>query len=340
MKQGIALMEIGNPDSLREAVRCFDQAIQLRRQLPPDDPASRYKLAAGLINRGEALTRLGGAENSDEAINSHTEAIALLENIPPDDNGLYLKRLAIAWVNRGIALEAKGGPPALAEAVSSFQKAIDLIEGPPHSNDLQYALIRAGARVNYGNALMRSSGDSGASAACEAAEQALSLLKGSETGDRAAAEAGFKARHVLCQALVAMLVEAAPGGEAARMDLAGRITDAVEEGLRMARDWERAGVTSFRALATQLFHVGTLVYERCQPQFLADFLLDHLDPERDTSIAPVDKDWLAFADESLSRVLRGFQGFDFESLATDEGRRRLQTLSRVEEARARLQALR
>lgn len=341
MQRGIALLHAGTPDSLREAIRCFDSAIELRRKLPlEENPAFRYGLAAGLINRGEALVRLGGVENAGEAVNSHTEAIELLQDLPQEDNALYLKRLAIAWINRGLALEAKGGEQALAEAVSSFQKAIDLMEGSPPDADGQFNLIKSGARINYGNALLRSSGDSGAAGACEAAEKALSLLAGSEASEPAAADAGFKARHVMCQAWIALLVAAPPGDDAIRMDLTGKLTDTVEDGLRLARDWERAGVTSFRPLATQLFHVGVLVYERNQPHFLAEFLLDHLDPERETCIVPVDAGWLALADESLSRVRRQFQASSFELLATDQGRRRLETLGQLGTAQARLQALR
>lgn len=337
MKRGIALLNTGTPEALRESIRCFDQAIALRRQLPLEDPAFRYKLAAGLINRGDALTRLG--ENPDEAIKSHTEAIALLQNLPPDDTGLYLKRLAIAWINRGVALQAKGDSSALIEAVASFQKAIDLLDNSQLAADAQFRLVKAGACLNYGNALLCSSGGSSASAASEAAEKALSLLAGSESGDPAIAEAGLKARHVLCQSLVAMLVAAPPGDDSLRMDLTGRITDTVEEGLHFARDWERAGVTAFHTLATQLFQVGTLVYERSQPQFLAEFLLDQLDPERGTCIAPVDKGWLVFADASLSRARHQLQPSSFELLGTEQDRRRLEILGPLGAAQEKIKAM-
>lgn len=339
MHRGIALLQSRDREQLREAIHCFDQAIELRRQLPlGENPEFRYALAAGLINRGEALSMLGDAENAAEAVKSHSEAIELLQLLPPDGNALHLKRLAIAWINRGVALEIQGDAPALAEAVSSFQKAIDLLENSPHAADPQFAFVMAGARINHGNTLLRSSGDSAAPAACESAEKALSLLAGSDPRDQAAAGAGFKARHVLCRSLVAMLAAAPPGDESTRLDLTGRITDAVEEGLRMQRDWEKAGVTAFRPLATQLFQVGTLVYERSQPQFLADFLLDYLDPERPTCIVPVDKAWLAFADESLARVRGQFPVSDFQFLATEEGRRGLEILARLTAAREKLKA--
>jgi hypothetical protein len=342
MKRGIASLQAGTPEALREAVRCFEIAIEMRRKLPLENLACRYKLAASLINRGDALTRLGAVENSDDAIHSHTEAVALLQAIPPDDGGLYLKRLAIAWINRGLALELKGDQAALEEAVSSCRKAIDLLEGSPLAIGGEFVLIKAGVRVNYGNALLRSSGDAigvGATEACEVAAQALALIAGIESSEPAAAEIGFKARHVLCQSLVALQM-IAPPEEASRMDFIGRLTDTVEDGLRLAREWEKGGVTAFRGLATRLFHVGVLVYETGQPHFLAEFLLDYLDPERATCIVPVDLKWFAMADESLSRVRHQLQISSFESLATEQGKRRMELLGQLGVAQAKLQALR
>jgi tetratricopeptide (TPR) repeat protein len=97
MERGIALLDSGAPDALPEAIRCFDQAIELRRRLPlAEIPGFRYGLAAGWINRGDALTRLGSSENLADAVNSYTAAIELLRDPPPGDDGSFLRRLAIA----------------------------------------------------------------------------------------------------------------------------------------------------------------------------------------------------------------------------------------------------
>lgn len=154
----------------------------------------------------------------------------------------------------------------------------------------------------------------------------------------AAAEGGFKARHILCQALTALL--GSSSDDATRLDLVGRITDAVEDGLGLARTWDNAGVTTFRPLATELFHLGALIYENHQPHFLAEFLLDHLDPVRAGCAVPGNEGWHAIAGESLSRVRREIRNTDFGLLATPPGRRRLETLGEVRSAEARLEALR
>src|SRR6476659_4499567 len=76
MKRGIALLDNTSPAALREAVDCFDLAIELRSALPLYlDPRFRYGLSAGWLNRGDALTRLGSLKDLAEALRSYDEAL-------------------------------------------------------------------------------------------------------------------------------------------------------------------------------------------------------------------------------------------------------------------------
>ena len=130
MESGIALLEGGAPEVLDDAIRCFDEAIELRRRLPfAEDPGFRYGLAAGWINRGDALTRLGGPSNLADAVQSYTEAIDLLKAPPAGDDGSFVRRLAIAGMNRGIALEEEKSAPSQADAIHSYKQAIRLLSG-------------------------------------------------------------------------------------------------------------------------------------------------------------------------------------------------------------------
>jgi len=329
MESGIALLNGGAPEALREAIRCFDEAIELRRRLPlVENSGFRYGLAAGWINRGDALTHLGGPGNLVDAVNSYTAAIELLKDPPAGDDGSFVRRLAIAWMNRGIALEEQKCEPALAEAMRSYKEAIRLlscIELDP--------VVLASAWINLGNASLRSAAGTLAAEAVGAAEEALSLLAESESKELAAAEAGLKARHILCQAITAL-----PGGSTSSIepDLINKMTDAVEGALRLAQSWEKAGVTCFRPLATQFFHLGALAYEKHQSHFLAEFLLDHLE----SCLPPVSAAWLAIAGESLSRVRCGLRNCDFTLLATPQGIRQLEILNEVRAAEERFQTLR
>ena len=329
MDSGIALLNGGAPGALHEAIRCFDEAIELRRRLPlAENPGFRYGLAAGWINRGDALARLGGPENLVDAVSSYAAAIELLKDVPAHDDGSFIRRLAIAWMNRGIALEEQKGEPALAEAVRSYKEAIRLLSAPRRAG-ADPDLVLASAWINLGHASLRPL----AAEAGEAAEQALSLLAEHESKELAAAEAGLKTRHILCQAMTLILEEtrhAAP----VDLDLINKLTDAVEGALSLVQGWEKAGVTCFRPLATQFFHLGALAYEKHQPHFLAEFLLDHLQPEY--CFPPVSAAWLAIAEESLTRVRGGLRNCDFASLATPQGIRQLEILNWVRAAEERL----
>src|SRR5262245_48101129 len=78
MKQGIRFMEAERQDTLVQALECFDQALELRRQLPDTDPLLRYGLAACWLNRADALVRLRDPARLTAALSSYNEAIAVL----------------------------------------------------------------------------------------------------------------------------------------------------------------------------------------------------------------------------------------------------------------------
>jgi tetratricopeptide (TPR) repeat protein len=340
MERGLALLNGGDRSVLAVAVRCFEEAIDLRRRLPlPDHPGFRFGLSSGWINRGDALARLGGEGNLVEAVCSYDAAIELLREVPAGDDGSFVQRLAIAWMNRGLALDGQESEAARREAISSYEKAIAVL-GHSHSpgGDARRDIVLAMAWVNLGNAQLRFSGSEMATRACRAMENALPLLTDFEAKEIAAAEAALKARHILCQAIAGLL--AAPHDEAAReMDLVCRMTDALEDGLKLARNWEAQGVMQFRPLATQLFQAGAMVYEKQQPQFLADYLLDHVDPERVGGAPPLGEGWLEFAGETVSRAIRRVMGGDFGWLVAADSRQRLEILKGLQAAENRLQRL-
>jgi tetratricopeptide (TPR) repeat protein len=336
MKRGIALLNEGAPEALQEAVRCFDEAIELRRRLPlTESPGFRYGLAGGLINRGDALKRLGGAEYLAEAVSSYATAVELLKDLPADDDGSFVRRLAIALIHRGIALEEQEREPARAEAVDCYKEAVQLLRRTKRNADGKLDMVLASALVNLGNASLRLAGRTVAPEACADAEQALSLLKESESKEPWAAEAGLRARHILCQAMILSLEES-PAGAPVEPELIGKLTDTLEGALSLAQCWEKAGFTGFRPLATHFFHWGAVAYEKYQPQFLGEFLLEHLAPEW---AAPFPT-WFTIAQESLSRVRNGLRNCDFASLTTPEGVRRLETLKEVQAAEEKLETLR
>jgi tetratricopeptide (TPR) repeat protein len=155
MKRGIGLLEAGAPAGLREAIGCFDHAIELRRKLPlAANPFFRYGLVAGWMNRGDALTRLGSAENLSAALSSYDAALETLRDLPVDANPLFRRRLAIAWSNRGLSLQAQDTAAASLEAGRSFGSACSVLRTGNAAEIVDRDYLLAAAQMNHANALV------------------------------------------------------------------------------------------------------------------------------------------------------------------------------------------
>ncbi len=311
--RGLTLLEANTPVSLREAASCFAEAIELRRQLPlAENCWFRYGLIAGWMNRGDALTRLGSADELREALRCYDEALLHLRELPMHVSPLFIKRLAIAWLNRGITLMKQATPASVPEAGQSFREAIAAAHNFFAVNPAEGNALLAGAWMNCGNALIQSLPPDAAGARASEKE-ALQLSRFSEQTDDASAELGFKARHVLCQALAQLLAES--GQSSTRGDeLLAEATDVVDEGMALARHWEARGANQFRAQAANLFHFGCRVYQTHQPHFLTEFLLENLDPARSDGALPGQLQMHAAATDALWRTFSELQRDGFKAM--------------------------
>lgn len=280
MKRGIALLEDGSRKALEEAIECFDRAIDIRRGLPLDErPEFNFGVAAGLLNRADALTRLGGDDRLDEAVATFDEALRHLSLLTLDQDPRVRRRVAIAWQNRGLALSAYREPRD-AEARRSFQEAIAILDDERASAIADRAEVRAVVGTNLAAAWLTAEDADANRRAIDEAHRALGLLgPGWEKTDRAAAEVALKARHVICQAIARELGNPDLSPDE-RSELVNAATDAVDEGLVIARHWEQQGIDTFRPLAFDLVRFGMRVYRLYQPHFLDEFVLENLDPDQ------------------------------------------------------------
>ena len=334
MHRGIDLLNANTPASLEEAMRCFDEAIALRRKWPlAENPRHRYELAAGWMNRGDALARLGAKEQLAESVKSYDEALVLLRSLPLDENPLFPRRLAIAWINRGFAVQQQKTAAAGPEAIRCFRKALAVLEDSAATADLH--LLRAGALTNLAGALLNVPGEPTGEAR-SLAQQALALIKEAERNDAVAAEAGFKARHVLCRALAAESRD----GKSVPPELMAAATDAVDEGLALARHWEHRGENGFRALAGDLFRFGCRIHQTGQPRFLAEFILESLDPEKTDGVPPLNQEMHEAAVAALWNALKEIQQDGFQSLSTPRFGQLLENLRDLRVTEERLEQLR
>lgn len=282
MKEGIRLLEEPGPEAVSAALRCFDHALELRRRLPIETSAMlRYGLAACWLNRGDALMRLEPPEQTQLALRSYDEALALLRDLPLHEDARFPRRLAIAHQNRGLALQATS-TPVITEAIREFSKAIEVLEHEHAAqiNDRLYLL--AAVWMNLANARLAETSVQGDKEAEEAAQRAIALVADLETNDVQIAEVGIKARHVFCRAIAGRLSRVIDTDARVTSDI-HEATDAADEGLALARGWERKGVVRFRSIANDLFLFGIHVYAKYQPQFLSEFVSENMEPARSSS---------------------------------------------------------
>ncbi len=270
MQEGIRLAQSGNNV---DALPYFDRALELRRRLPADVPIHAYGLAACWLNRAEALTRLG-PEHHALALGAYDEALALLRPLPLADDARFSKRLAIALQNRALVLAAQN-PPATTDAIAALVEAIAVLDHAESMDPLERDYLLAVVWMNLANTQASEATSVSDLAAWEAARRALALVKTREHEDAAVAEAGLKARHVLCQ-IAGRRLAAQAESEAVMADVVMAdvhdATDLADEGLGLVREWERRGVDRFRNLASDLFRFGARVYAYYQPHFLHEFL--------------------------------------------------------------------
>ena len=293
MKRGISLMN--DPAATAEALACFDQALDIRRQLPiAEVPLFRYGLAACLLNRADALVRLGGETHLEQALLAYDEGIAVTRDLELNTDPRYPRRLAVAYQNRGLALALRGDLDA---ALGSFEAAALLLEDDVSEAIEDRRYMRAAVWMNLANARIASGQPALETPAHDAALRAIAAVDGLETEDPGYADIGLRARHVLCR-VAANRLSASPHGATA--DDVHAATDAVDEGLELVRQWEQRGEPRFRDLACDLFRFGARVYATFQPQFLDEFVADNTDPAKSSPAYVEDPAVRAASQEALT----------------------------------------
>lgn len=279
MEHGISLLTDGRADALIEALTCFEQALRLRQQLPWQENAwYRWLLTACWMNRGDVLTREGASQNLAEAVRSFDEATKLLELLPLVENPQFRRRFVLAWMNRAVALRACGDAGSTIEALRSLERAQEVLS----AGDLDFdPALHFSLQLNRATLLHQLSRPR------ESLHEAHHLLEQCRTSERSnphTAEIGLKARHAYCLA-VATLLETPQMDTKQADEWILRATDEVEEAIRLTAHWETQGASpTFSALRHELFRFGCRMYLTWQPHFLAEFLLDVLDPARDNAL--------------------------------------------------------
>ncbi len=336
MHRGIDLVNENSAATLERAVRCFDEAIALRRTLPLDDNHFfRYGLSAGWINRGDAMVRMGGEHSLAEAVKSYDEALMLLESLPLEEIELYPRRLAITWINRGIALQKQEITNGAWETVEWFREAIEVLEHPSARKIADRPSLLAGAWINLAGTLMGSVHED-IEDVRSAAHKALALVQSSERIDLVSAEVGLKVRHLLCRLAVREIANRKPLSKV----VVSEATDAVDEAMALIRHWKFQGQAELTKLALETFRFGCRIYENSQPHFLAEFLTECLAPGLFGATILPDQEALDSAQAAIWSALDNLQLDGFQFVATPRFEPFLSDIQELRKVEERLKQLR
>ncbi len=324
MNRGNVLQRAGQPEALQEAVRCYDQTLALLGKPEAEDaPDFVNTIGAAWMNRGMAAQRLGTPEGRQEALRSLDEALAMLEPLI-GEHPQARRNFASASMNRGLILLQQGqleaGVAAQARAVAELTA---LVEAAPDGERELGRLDLAAMKLNLAQG-RAANGD--AEGGLAVLREALAGVLPAETSDPRAMETALRLRHAGCVILGAWL---STGGDK-REEWLEEAGDWVEDGLAAAAGWGQ-NARWFRASSARLFEFGAWLYRTQQPQFLVEFLEEHLG-DGDEMRRKIALNAVGLArQEIMHRGLTTLAGDDVQKIAE-----RIETLRTLE---ARLQAM-
>ena len=137
----------------------------------------------------------------------------------------------------------------------------------------------------------------------------------------------------LCACRTLVIAERHVLRDTSRPSLATEASDAINDGLALARTWETRGTGTLRPLALRLFRLGAQLYRLHQPYFLAEFLLENLGDSAPFAHQP---EFLATADHALQTTLAALQQPRHFIVGSPESEKLLATVRTLRAALAEL----
>lgn len=267
--QGIAWLDGKDKETLQKALSYFDESIELRSTLPQNvSPLYEWGLAAAWMNRADALMRLEPQANQKKAKDSHEEALKVLNRMPEGSHPSLPARRALALMNCAL-LGLDGSNERVQDAATQLDEAIRICQTAPPQSSQECLRVLIGIQLNRSILLLQYNPKQ----SWLDAKAVLALTAPIEKREILTAEAGLKARHLLCHSLTML-----PPQEMVD-DWICEATDAVDEGLALVREWPPAERAHLMNLNYELFRFGLLVYRIWQPHFLSEFILENIDCE-------------------------------------------------------------
>jgi tetratricopeptide (TPR) repeat protein len=228
------------------------------------DAGLRLAQATALKGRGHGQEAQGTPASLARALHCYDQALALLGTYPSEHETVRVAQ-GILWMNQGNARQRLA---AFGAAIAAYDEALVFL--PVNDNPaLQNA--RGAVWLNRGRALQARGGASDQAEAIRSQQQALALLRplvGPADPDSQLNLAGACLNLATLLAAERRLTEA---------------TDAADEGLEIFRRPDAAQAL-LRPVAARLFAFGAQLYAIHQPQFLAEFVRENLEPADPTFV--------------------------------------------------------
>lgn len=291
--------ELEADGQLADAIAAYDES----RAFATDESVAatlsgRRAHAVAAMNRGNALQKFDDPEHLAAAIAAYDEAIAVLAMLPLESDPTLRNTCGAAWMNRGHAFQHRRDAASLAAAIASHERAIEVLKSLPEDGPAYFVRNLAGARVNLADALIDLKTPADWERARQAARAAIAAVAAREQANLEFADLGLKARRALVEATGHLLVTAGDDPAAAER-LAAEVSDAIDDGLALARRWQSSGHIFVRPIAVRLFRFGAQLYRIQQPHFLAEFILENLAPEAFAGIP----EFMAIANDAIAAAL-------------------------------------
>ena len=188
--------------------------------------------------------------------------------------------------------------------------------------------------MNRGNALVLQNTAESLMAGVDSQREAVALVRSLERAFIPAKSIALGARAYLCEAMLSLAQANVQGADLA---LASDIAD---QGMELARLYEAAGYVFLREGMAQLFRANLQVCLVYQPQFLAELVLENLDPRKSEAVLLENAECMNAAQEAVMvglQVLgaRAFTGTDATAKAAA-----VEHLEELESCERRLDQLR
>ncbi|HRQ89351.1 MAG TPA: hypothetical protein PLA50_11165, partial [Bacteroidia bacterium] len=311
---GLAWLLGRTPEDWRKAAAHFEESIRIREADPESTRELLWGLSAAWINQGDALVRIGDIEPLEESIRCQERGASILADFDLEANPSIRTRCALCHLNIGAAhlmLATRYSRGGADEALAAYDRAIGILRPGADAGIEESKRMLAVALANCARARLLLSPEAHATTEREASE-ALERLGEYDPGDWELLNLDLTARCTLCLAI---------GAREDSPESAEKITDLAEDGMRRLAAYLSLGgyLEPLDSVAGQLFRNGAAAYARHFPSFLSEYLLDHLDPGRQSSAglerssacheAAVETLWAALSD--LKRD--GFTGIGTEA---------------------------